>query len=118
MFEYKATVTNVVDGDTFDVSIDLGFGIYFNTRIRLAGVDTPEIHGVKKGSEEYKRGMDAIAYVYSWLSDHGWEVLLKTHKDRTGKYGRYLAYVFPLDAEDPSVTLNSDLIEDGHATFY
>ena len=53
MYKYKATVGRVVDGDTVDVVIDLGFKITTNQRIRLEGINTPETYSVKKDSEEY-----------------------------------------------------------------
>jgi micrococcal nuclease len=95
MFEYDALVTRVVDGDTFDLQIDLGFGIIKKTRLRLYGIDTPEIRG-----EESARGL-AVKEAVRILIE-GKMVRVKTHKFK-GKYGRYvakvLAYVGTLDMD-------------------
>jgi len=57
MYQYKAKAERVVDGDTIDVTIDLGFKITTHQRIRLAGIDTPEVYSVKKDSDEHRRGI-------------------------------------------------------------
>ena len=67
MYHYKAKVENIVDGDTMDVVIDLGFKVTTFQRIRLAKIDTPETYSVKKNSEEYKKGMAAKEYVMSFM---------------------------------------------------
>jgi len=103
MYEYRAKVTHVVDGDTIDVRVDLGFKIYFDIRLRLFGIDTPELRG-----EEYEAGMKAKRFVEEKVLDR--EVIVKTHKDKTGKYGRYLAEVFYDD-----VSLNQTLLGVGLA---
>jgi len=61
-YRYRAELDRVVDGDTLDVVIDLGFYIKIKERIRLEGVNTPEIYGVPQDSEEYRRGMEAKEY--------------------------------------------------------
>jgi len=109
VYEYIAKVEKVVDGDTIDVSIDLGFKIFKKARLRLLGIDTPEIHGVPKDSEEYRAGMKAK----EWLEDKLLYkiVVVRTHK--TGKYGRYLAKVY-LQGND----INEQLVELGLARRY
>ena len=57
-YRYKAKLGRVVDGDTMDVVIDLGFYVTMRERVRLKGINTPEIYKVPKNSEEYKKGMD------------------------------------------------------------
>lgn len=93
-YTYNGIVTNVVDGDTIDVDVDLGFHITNQIRVRLVGVDTPEIFGVKKDSEEYAEGMKAKEFVEQWLLKTANEIILRTEKDRTGKYGRWLGTIF------------------------
>ncbi len=66
-YEYKAKLIKVVDGDTLDVQIDLGFNIFQNIRVRLLGVNTPETYGVKKESIEYKKGMKAKQFVINYF---------------------------------------------------
>lgn len=92
MFTYRAKLLRVVDGDTLDLEMDLGFGIYHRIRVRLAGVDTPEIYGVRKDSDEYSMGKKASAFTSDWLRDK--QITVKTERDKKGKYGRYLAYIF------------------------
>ena len=94
MYEYKGTVVKVVDGDTIDVMVDLGFKTYKEVRVRLNGIDTPEIYR-PSCNEELEHGRQAKVYVENMILDK--EVTIQTHKDRTGKYGRYIASVFFYD---------------------
>ena len=117
LYTYRATCKRVVDGDTFDLVIDLGLGVHNVQRVRLFGVDTPETYGVKKDSEEYKAGMKAKMEVMRLLQ---MSVLpqpsfwVETHKDKTGKYGRYLATIW-IKLEDEVVSLADHLIKEGLA---
>lgn len=98
MYEYKAEVLRIVDGDTFDMDVDLGFEVHIHPRIRLASVDVFETYGVKKDSEEYKKGAAAVDFIKS-LMPVGSTVKLKTYKmktsdkERKGARGRWLADV-------------------------
>jgi micrococcal nuclease len=114
MFEYYVKkVTRVVDGDTIDVDIDLGFDISFSSRVRLAGIDTPESRTTDK--EEKALGLEAKAYVKSQI-DSAKSVVIKTEKmDSSEKYGRILGWVF-LDGSD--LSLNEKMIKDGYAWGY
>ena len=85
VYEYKAKITNVVDGDTFDFEIDLGFGISYKNRLRLYGVDTPEVRG-----EERIEGLRVKDHLIKLIE--GKDVILKSKKWR-GKYGRFIAEV-------------------------
>lgn len=88
MYEYKIKSLNkVVDGDTVDITVDLGFGVFMDQRIRLNGVNTPESR--TKDKEEKKKGLAAKSFVEFQLSSLE-DVILKTFKDRPGKYGRIL----------------------------
>lgn len=111
MYQYKATVERVVDGDTIDLTIDLGFKITTHQRIRLAGIDTPEIFSVKKDSEEYKKGMEAKEFVETRVAANGNKVIVETEK-HTGKYGRYIGTITLADNE---ITLNDELVKKGFA---
>ena len=71
----------MVDGDTLDVVIDLGFYIKIKERIRLEGLDTPGIYGVPEGSEEYRRGLEAKEYVERRLDENGKRMIIPP--DRT-----------------------------------
>lgn len=119
MYEYNAKVTRVIDGDTLEAEVDLGFYMFARIRFRLAGIDTPEIHGVKKDSEEYKRGQESKAEVERLLALVDNKVRLKTEK--TGKYGRWLAWVFPRNDDPETCTgapLNDILVAKGLAKRY
>lgn len=96
MYEYQAALTNVVDGDTVDVTVDLGFRIHREIRLRLQGIDTHEIHGVSRDSEEYQQGIEEKRFVEEWFQDVGtenltWPIVIRTEK--RGKFGRYLAEI-------------------------
>ncbi len=111
-FTYKAEVTRVVDGDTIDVELDLGFSILMRARVRLLGIDTPESR--TRDLEEKKRGLAAKDRVKCLLEecDH---IELKSHG--VGKYGRCLGEIsLPIDGE--LCSLNQLLISEGHAVAY
>lgn len=110
MFKYSTKVINVVDGDTIDVDIDLGFDIHHTTRIRLVGINTPEIRN--KNVEEKNKGLVAKARVEELVL--GKTILLETLKDRTEKYGRYLGIVYL----ENGTSLNALLVKEGLAKIY
>jgi len=85
-FEYDAHVYDVYDGDTFRAVVDLGFGVTIRRTFRLYGVDTPEMRG-----DEREEGIRVRDHVRDLILDK--DIIIKTHKDKTGKYGRYLAEV-------------------------
>lgn len=118
MWEYQATVRRVVDGDTLDLQLDLGFSVHINVRARLLGIDTPETWGVKRDSEEYLAGKRASEYVEQWLRGFTegpyLPVTVRSHKNSTGKYGRWLLEVFNAQGE----SLNDRLLQEGLAKKY
>ena len=88
MYEYRCKIRRVVDGDTVDVDIDLGFGMWIhNERIRLYGVDTPESR--TRDLEEKKYGLLAKSFVLKYLPEGSYQTLV-TVKDKAGKFGRVL----------------------------
>jgi len=91
MYEYRANCVEVIDGDTIDVSVDLGFHIQRQIRLRLSDVDTHETYGVDHDSREYRRGKRETEFVREWLPGGEWPLLVRTAKK--GKYGRYLAAI-------------------------
>ena len=111
-YEYKATLVRVVDGDTCDALIDLGFNTWVKKRIRFMGVDTWESR--TRNLEEKKKGLAAKEYVKDLLenSDEG-KFLLKSHG--VGKYGRVLGELFVKGHES---SVNELLKENGHAYEY
>jgi micrococcal nuclease len=114
MFEYYVKkVTKVVDGDTIDVEIDLGFDISFSSRVRLAGIDTPESR--TRDKIEKALGLEAKAYLKSQI-DSAKTIVIKTEKmNSSEKYGRILGWLF-LDGSE--VSMNEKMISDGHAWGY
>jgi len=114
MYEYYVRkVENVVDGDTIDVLIDLGFDILFASRVRLAGIDTPESR--TKDLAEKALGLEAKEYLKKALKDAK-AVVIKTEKmDSSEKYGRILGWVY---VDGNTVSLNDMMINDGYAWGY
>jgi micrococcal nuclease len=114
MYEYYVRkVENVVDGDTIDVLIDLGFDILFQSRVRLAGIDTPESR--TKDLKEKALGIESKEYLKKALKDAK-SVVIKTEKmDSSEKYGRILGWVY---VDGNTVSLNDMMINDGYAWGY
>jgi micrococcal nuclease len=114
MFEYYIKqVTKVVDGDTIDVVIDLGFDISFTTRVRLAGIDTPESR--TRDLAEKALGLESKKYLADRLKDAK-NIVIKTEKiNSTEKFGRVLGWLY-VNGEGNS--LNLEMIEKGYAWKY
>ena len=114
MYEYYVRkVENIVDGDTIDVLIDLGFDILFQSRVRLAGIDTPESR--TKDLKEKALGLESKEYLKKHLKDAK-SVVIKTEKmDSSEKYGRILGWVY---VNDDTESLNDKMINDGYAWGY
>jgi micrococcal nuclease len=114
MYEYRVKkVHKVVDGDTIDVDIDLGFSVSFFSRVRLAGIDTPESRTTD--AKEKALGLEVKEKLKKELAAAK-DVVIKTEKpDSSEKYGRILGWVF-LDGSD--VSLNQKLINEGYAWTY
>lgn len=110
---YVKEVTKVVDGDTIDVVIDLGFDIMYKSRVRLAGIDTPESR--TRNLEEKKLGLEAKDYLKKALKSSK-KVVIKTEKlSSTEKYGRILGWLY-LDGSETS--FNVEMIDKGYAWGY
>ena len=116
-FWYGATVLNVVDGDTVDLMVDLGFKVHHKIRVRLYGVNTPESR--TKDLKEKELGLKAKAFTKDWLDKHKW-VYVNTIPDKNDKYGRILAKIYSSeDVNSPSTAcLNTDIIQSGYAREY
>jgi micrococcal nuclease len=114
VFEYYVKqVTKVVDGDTIDVVIDLGFDISFTTRVRLAGIDTPESR--TKDLAEKALGLESKKYLADRLKDAK-NIVIKTEKiNSTEKFGRVLGWLY-VNGEGNS--LNVEMINKGYAWGY
>lgn len=109
MYEYRARTVDVVDGDTMDVIVDLGFHMHRQIQLRLKGVDTHETYGVSTESEEYKRGKREKEFTRQWLpmgTEGEWPLRVQTEKK--GKYGRYIATV---ERQSDGEVLNQQLLQ-------
>jgi micrococcal nuclease len=114
MYEYRVKkLLNVVDGDTIDVDIDLGFDISLSKRVRLAGIDTPESRTSDKA--EKVLGLEAKEYLKKNIKD-ATQIVIKTElPDSSEKYGRILGWIY---TDNNSKSINEKMIEDGYAWGY
>lgn len=114
MYEYKVKVVKVIDGDTIDVDIDLGFNtILTKKRIRLYGIDTPESR--TRDKEEKKRGLISKNYLLLKCPIGGY-VTLKSHG--IGKFGRILGELFEYNKHEDTVSINQEMCDEGYAAPY
>ena len=112
MYEYKAKLLRVIDGDTIDCIIDLGFNVRLKERVRFKGIDTPEIR--TRDLEEKERGLSAKERVQEAFK-YSDEFTIITEIDKKGKYGRILGTIM---LPDRKVSLNQMLLDEGHAKVY
>ena len=111
MYEYSCTVERVVDGDTVDVVLNLGFDILYKCRVRLYGIDTPESR--TRNLDEKARGKMAGAFLKEAI-DNGTKVVIQTKlKDSRGKFGRVLGNVVV-----DGININQSMIDHFHAVAY
>jgi micrococcal nuclease len=111
MYEYKIKVLRVVDGDTLDALLDIGFSIHKKIRVRLIGIDTPESR--TRDKEEKKKGLASKAHFKEILKRNKGKVTLKSHG--VGKFGRCLGELFVPEYE---CSVNQQMINDGYAYEY
>lgn len=106
MYEYNAVVVRVLDGDTIDVSIDLGFNVHINQRVRFLGINTPE--------KNTPLGLEVAGYVRNTIP-LGTKIILQSDKDKNDKYGRYLARIILPETNE---CLNDILVKKRYAVEY
>jgi len=114
MYEYKCQeVKKVVDGDTLDIVLNLGFNVLHSVRVRMAGIDTPESR--TRDLDEKATGKLAKAFLKDWLSQENEKkkIVVRTFKKTKGKFGRVIAEIWVND-----VNVNEDMIECYHAVPY
>ena len=109
MYYYKIEVLRVVDGDTTDVRIDLGFNVWHKCRVRLVGINAPESR--TRDKEEKKRGLAAKQWLIDRLEAAGSDIEMQSHG--VGKYGRVLGELFTKEGN-----INKIMVKEGHAVFY
>ena len=114
---YRAKVVKVVDADTVDVDIDVGFNITVRKRLRFLGIDAWEVRG-----EEKEKGLIAKDRLIQLLEDVDYDVIVQTVMDATGKYGRVLAWVWTIketnwtESGEHITNINELLLKEGHGT--
>jgi len=113
MYTYKAKLIRIVDGDTIDAEIDLGFDTIVRKRIRLFGIDTPETK--TKDMKEKTKGLAAKQRLTEILNS---EFVVETILNKRGKYGRVLGIVYNLTEDNKRLNINEALVEEGHAVKY
>ena len=112
LYFYKAVVKSVYDGDTVTLDIDLGLGVWLKKqKIRLYGINTPEIRG-----EERESGLISKYRLSDMIL--GKEIVIETHRDKTEKYGRWLATLWFKEEDGDWININELLISEGLATVY
>lgn len=114
MYTYRVKkVHKIVDGDTIDVDIDLGFNVTYFQRVRLAGIDTPESRTTDKYEKEL--GLEVKKKLAEYISNAK-DIVIRTEKpDSTEKYGRILGWLY---ADDSDKSINETLIASGYAWEY
>ena len=108
MYRYKATLNRIIDGDTIDVNIDLGFDVKIKQRVRLYGINTPEVR--TKDLKEKERGIEATEYLKKILPK---EFIIQTILNKRGKYGRVLGILWVKEEN-----INERMVNEGYATKY
>ena len=110
MYEYRAKVIKVYDGDTITVNIDLGFKVQVQSeKIRLMGINTPEVRG-----EERPLGLISRDRLRDLIMDK--DIIIKTYRDKKGKYGRYLGDIY-IEIDDELICVNDWLVTEGLAEY-
>jgi micrococcal nuclease len=116
-FWYSAKVLKVIDGDTVDLMVDLGFSVHHKIRVRLYGVNTPESR--TKDLAEKALGLKAKKFTEDWVARHS-SVFVKTIAGKDDKYGRVLAMIYSSEEVKSISTacLNEEIVQSGLARAY
>ena len=109
MYDYHGKVIDVYDGDTCTILVDLGFRVQIEIKVRLLGINAPELKGVTKDA-----GIAARDYLIGLIGNK--EVYIKTYKDKQEKYGRWLGIIYLSEHSESSV--NQMMVVDGYAVPY
>ena len=112
MYKYNAKLDRVVDGDTVDALVDLGFNTWKKVRIRMHGMNAPESR--TRDALEKEAGLAAKQYVENWCDDLDNNVIIETQLDERGKFGRILGRIL----NEEGHCLNDEMVSLGHAKPY
>ena len=108
LYSYRATILSVYDGDSITARVDLGFGINYKIKIRLAGINAPELRGPNKALGRKSRDFLRELILHK-------EVLINTKKDKKGKYGRYIGVIIVEKEDGNYINVNDYLVLNNHA---
>jgi len=110
----RARIVRLIDGDTCVIDVDMGMAITVRATVRLYGINTPEVRGPEKvaGHAATQHLADLLV---QFRHEGEWDIVVKTYKDRRGKFGRYLASLIGADQDGNPVDLNMKMVADGHA---
>ena len=130
LFYYGVKSFRVIDGDALDMTVDLGFGVLIEHRVRLYGINTPESHG-RTPEPEKARGIaakDALsAFLHNSSTHLPEKIIVQTHRikrrsgeidERTGKYGRYMVSLWVEESDGALTDINRAMVTEGHANLY
>jgi micrococcal nuclease len=111
----RARIVRLVDGDTVILDVDMGMSITVRATVRLFKINTPEVRGPEKVAGHAATQHLADLLVKFACVDGEWDIIVKTYRDKKGKYGRYLADLIGEDQDGWPINLNERMVEDGHA---
>lgn len=111
LYTYRAVLDRVVDGDTVDLVVDLGFRTYRRTRFRVARINAPEIRG-----SERPAGLDAKVYINDLLTMYGKDSITVQSR-KTGKYGRWIGEIFIDPGDGNLINVSDTMVENGYAEY-
>lgn len=113
MYTYKAKLVRVINGDTLDIEIDLGFDIIIKQRLKLYGIDTPDSRSTN--TEIKQKGLDVKQRLMDLLTK---EFKVETMLNKRGKYGRILGNIYVTDSKSNEICINELLVSEGLAVRY
>ena len=110
----RAKIVRLIDGDTAVLDFDMGMSITVRATVRLFGINTPEVRGPEKvaGHAATQHLADLLV---EFRHEGEWDIVVQTHKDKRGKFGRYLATLMGVTQDGQPVDLNERMVTDGHA---
>lgn len=116
LYLYRAEVAHIVDGDTVDLRVDMGFNVTLKERFRLYGINAPESR--TRDHAEKMKGLEATNFLSYTLNDPEADIYVQSIKDKKGKYGRYLGIIYmTYGTTGIYVNVNKMMVEEGHAIY-